>query len=120
MIKIFQRFGCGLIRTGQVNLRQKQYKYDNNPIDKSCNCSTCKNYTRAYLHQIVTQETVACHLLTVHNISFQLNLMKDIRESIKEQRYPNFVKKFMLDLYPNKEYPQWIIDALGAVNIELL
>ncbi|XP_012259501.2 queuine tRNA-ribosyltransferase catalytic subunit [Athalia rosae] len=114
------RFGCALIRTGQLNLRQQQYKHDFRPIDEFCSCSTCKNYTRAYLHQIVTQETVACHLLTVHNINFQLTLMRDIRTSIIEQRFPQFVQKFILDLYPDKEYPEWIVDALDAVNINLL
>ncbi|XP_015520075.1 queuine tRNA-ribosyltransferase catalytic subunit [Neodiprion virginianus] len=113
------RFGCALIRTGQLNLRQKQYKYDTAPIDDSCDCSTCKNYTRAYLHQIVTQETVACHLLSVHNINFQLRLMRDIRDSIKEQTFPQFVRKFMLELYPDGEYPTWITEALEAVDIKL-
>ncbi|XP_046746763.1 queuine tRNA-ribosyltransferase catalytic subunit [Diprion similis] len=113
------RFGCALIRTGQLNLRQRQYKYDAAPIDDSCDCSTCKTYTRAYLHQVVTQETVACHLLSVHNISFQLRLMRDIRDSIKEQRFPQFVQKFMSELYPDGEYPTWITEALEAVNIKL-
>ncbi|XP_043279928.1 queuine tRNA-ribosyltransferase catalytic subunit [Venturia canescens] len=113
------RFGCALVRTGQLNLRKGIYASDNNPIDESCHCSTCKTYTRAYLHHVVTVETVACHLLTVHNIAFQLRLMRDIRESICEDRFPKFVKDYMLDVYPDKEYPKWIVDALSAVNIEL-
>lgn len=90
------------------------------PIDESCPCSTCKTYTRAYLHQIVTIETVACHLLTVHNIAFQMKLMKDIRESIKQQKYPEFVQNYMLNVYPDKKYPEWIVNALQTVNITLL
>lgn len=90
------------------------------PIDESCPCSTCKIYTRAYLHQIVTKETVACHLLTVHNIAFQMKLMKDIRESIKQQKYPEFVQNYMLNVYPDKKYPTWIVNALQTVNITLL
>ncbi|XP_046812786.1 queuine tRNA-ribosyltransferase catalytic subunit [Vespa crabro] len=114
------RFGCALVRTGQLNLRQNQYSKDMRPIDESCPCSTCKTYTRAYLHQIVTIETVACHLLTVHNIAFQMNLMKDIRESIKQQKYPEFVQNYMLNVYPDKKYPEWIVNALQTVNITLL
>lgn len=68
----FQRFGCALVNTGQLNLKQKQFETDLNPIDKDCTCSTCKTYTRAYLHCIVTAETVACHLISVHNIAFQV------------------------------------------------
>ncbi|CAG4990541.1 unnamed protein product [Parnassius apollo] len=65
------RFGCALVKTGQLNLKQKQYETDLRPIDKDCSCSTCKNYTRAYIHCIVSVETVACHLISVHNIAFQ-------------------------------------------------
>lgn len=120
-IKIkFQRFGCALVKTGQLNLKQAQYKKDLRPIDEACECSTCKSYTRAYLHQIVTIETVSCHLLTVHNVAFQMKLMRDIRESIKEQRFPKFIQNYMLTVYPDKEYPAWIINALEAVNVTLL
>ncbi|KAK9704323.1 Queuine tRNA-ribosyltransferase [Popillia japonica] len=113
------RFGCALIMTGQLNLKQKQYKKDFNPIDKDCSCSTCKNYTRAYLHGIVTMHPVACHLLTVHNIAFQQRLMKSIRESITEQRFPEFVKIFVNGLYPQRDYPKWVTKALTSVNINL-
>ncbi|XP_033336735.2 tRNA-guanine transglycosylase isoform X1 [Megalopta genalis] len=114
------RFGCALISTGQLNLKQLQYSKDIRPIDETCDCSTCKTYTRAYLHHIVTIETAACHLLSIHNVAFQLRLMKDIRQSIKEQKFPEFIQQFMLNLYPNKEYPTWIINALNAVNVTLL
>ncbi|CAB0006790.1 unnamed protein product, partial [Nesidiocoris tenuis] len=60
----FQRFGCGLVDTGQINLKHKKYAFDFTPIQDDCGCSTCKRYTKAYLHTIVTQETVACHLIT--------------------------------------------------------
>ncbi|XP_012524264.1 queuine tRNA-ribosyltransferase catalytic subunit isoform X1 [Monomorium pharaonis] len=114
------RFGCALVKTGQLSLRQAQYKKDLKPIDESCECSTCKTYTRAYLHQIATVETVSCHLLTVHNIAFQMRLMRDIRDSIKAQRFPKFIQNYMLTVYPNKDYPTWIINALEAVNVTLL
>lgn len=109
-----------MIRSGQLSLRQQTYKYDLRPIDENCDCSTCKTYTRSYLHHIVTAETVACHLLTVHNIAFQLKLMKDMRTSIANQTFPKFIKDFMTTVYPNKEYPKWILDALNAVNVNLL
>ena len=101
-------------------MRQIQYKKDSRPIDESCECSTCKTYSRAYLHQIATVETVSCHLLTVHNIAFQMKLMQDIRDSIKEQRFPRFIQDYMLIVYTNKDYPTWIINALQAVNVTLL
>lgn len=105
--------------TGQLNLKQKTYKKDFTPIDKDCNCSTCKTYTRAYLHHIVTIHPTACHLLTTHNLAFQVRLMKNIQDSITSGKFPEFVIKFMSDLYPNKDYPSWITDSLAAVNIKL-
>lgn len=112
------RFGCVLAPNGQMNLKNNKYKIDFGPIDKNCICSTCKTYTRAYLHQIIS-ESVSCNLLSVHNLTYQMQLMKGIRDSIKENKFPQFVQKFMLDMYPDKNYPQWSIDALKSVNIEL-
>lgn len=106
--------------TGQMNLKSKIYKKDLNPIDKDCTCSTCKTYTRAYLHGIVTVHPVACHLLSVHNVAFQLRLMKSIRDNITMEKFPEFIQKYFLDIYPNKDYPSWVVDALEAVNINLL
>ncbi|XP_050306850.1 queuine tRNA-ribosyltransferase catalytic subunit [Anthonomus grandis grandis] len=114
------RFGCALLMDGQINLRKKQYEKDFSPIDKDCSCNTCKNYTRAYLHGIVTDLPVACHLVTEHNVAFQLRLMRSIRESILKGVFKEFVQTFMLNCYPDKAYPTWIRDSLKAVNIELL
>lgn len=89
------------------------------PIDENCECSTCKTYTRSYLHHIVTLEAVASTLLTVHNVAFQLRLMNDMRTSIVEKRFPEFIKDFMKVHFRNEPTPQWIIDALAAVNVNL-
>lgn len=70
---IFQRFGVALVREGQLKLKSAQYKLDMQPIDVNCECSTCKTYTRSYLHHIVRKEEVASSLLTVHNVAFQVN-----------------------------------------------
>lgn len=113
------RFGCALVSNGQINLKKGQYKMDFEPIDNKCICSTCKTYTRAYLNQIVSTESVSCSLLSVHNLTYQIQLMKGIRDSIKENKFPEFVLKFMTNMYPDKKYPQWCIDALHSVNIDL-
>ncbi|XP_039279752.1 queuine tRNA-ribosyltransferase catalytic subunit isoform X2 [Nilaparvata lugens] len=113
------RFGCGLTESGQINLKKQTYQCDYRPIEEHCDCSTCQRYTRAYLHSIVTVDTVACHLLTVHNISFQMRLMKSIQKSIEEDKFPEFVRNFMRKCFVEKEYPEWIVEALSAVNIHL-
>lgn len=115
----FQRFGCALVRSGQINLKQQQYALDMNPIDDECDCSTCKTYTRSYLHHIVTAEPVACSILSLHNVAYQLRLMKEIRQSIIDDRFPDFIREFMKRHFPDENIPQWIIDALAAVNVNL-
>jgi tRNA-guanine family transglycosylase len=67
-----QRFGTALVDTGQLALRQRIFEADFTPIDAACECYTCKNYTRAYLHTIVNREAVASQLLSIHNVAFQV------------------------------------------------
>lgn len=113
------RFGVALVPSGQLQLKNQKYRKDFQPIDSSCPCSTCKQYTRAFLHTIVTQEPVSCSLLTIHNLAYQLRLMKETRESITDDRFPEFVQAFMLKIYPKRNYPQWAVDALASVKIVL-
>ena len=67
----FQRFGNALVPSGKLNLKQQKYEKDLQPIDKDCQCSTCRNYTRAYLHMII-DEAVACSVISVHNVAYQV------------------------------------------------
>ncbi|KFB42161.1 AGAP003622-PA-like protein [Anopheles sinensis] len=113
------RFGCALTRAGQINLKQRIFAHDIRPIEEDCDCSTCRTYTRAYLHHIVTVEPVACSIVSVHNVAFQLKLMKDMRDAIQEDRFPEFVKSYMAVRFPDNTVPEWIRDALAAVNVSL-
>lgn len=111
------RFGCALVRSGQLNLKQQKYALDMDPIDEKCTCSTCKTYSKSYLHSVVS-DPIACSLITIHNVSFQLTLMKEVRISIEQDTFPEFVKTFMDELYP-VDKPKWIVDALDSVNIKV-
>lgn len=113
------RFGFALTSHGQLSLKHAKYKMDFESLEKNCICSTCKTYTRAYIHQIVSTEVVSSSLLSVHNLTYQMQLMKSVRDSIKENKFPEFVKDFMLKMYPNRNYPQWCIEALESVHINL-
>lgn len=108
------------METGQLNLKLKSFSQDFRPIDDQCECSTCKRYTRAYLHTIATVETVACNLITVHNVAYQLKLMRTLRQSIQEGTFVEFVYNFMDKMYPQKDYPVWAVEALKAVNLDLI
>ncbi|XP_064457419.1 queuine tRNA-ribosyltransferase catalytic subunit 1-like [Ornithodoros turicata] len=113
------RFGCALVPWGQLNLKQETFKNDTRPIEDGCPCTTCRDYTRAYLHHIVKQETVACHLVSIHNVNYQMRLMKSIRDNIIAGTFDTFVKDFMRNSFPKGDYPNWVVDALAAVNVTL-
>lgn len=78
--------------------------------------------TKAYIHHLVAKETVGAHLLTIHNVTYLLNLMAKAREAIVEDRYPKFVKDFFFGWYQGdkSKYPVWAIDALKIVGVDLL
>ena len=67
-----QRFGTALVAWGQLHLKNKRYAIDFEPIDRDCGCLTCKHHTRAYINCLLGREEVACHLLTIHNIYYQV------------------------------------------------
>ena len=110
------RFGHALTPKGDLSLKQQRYAYDLEPIDRSCPCYTCTHMTRAYLHGIMGHETLACHYLTLHNLYYQLDLMRRARKAIQEDRFPAFVQGFLDERYP-LQIPDWVISALARVNI---
>lgn len=114
------RFGTALVPSGQLKIRWNSMATDYRPIQSNCECFTCKNYTRAYLHALSAREISVCsQLLTLHNVAYLTRLMKRARTAILEGEFPKFVQDFMLDLHPKKNYPQWTIDALREAGIEL-
>ena len=75
----------GSLYTTQCNLRisNNQFEKDNNPIDKSCDCYTCQNFSRAYLHHLYSvKESLYLRLATIHNLRFIMNFIHKIREEI--------------------------------------
>jgi len=79
-----------------INILNSKYKKDDKPIDPECSCETCQNHSRAYLHHLFkTGELTAYRLATIHNLHFLLNLMKDMREAIKKDRFMELKKEWM-------------------------
>ena len=77
------RHGHAYTKYGKVNIKNSKYKRDFTPLD-DCDCYACKNYTKAYIrHLIVANETFGARLLSIHNIYFLHELMRQIRENIK-------------------------------------
>jgi len=115
------RFGTAIVPEGLLHLRKSKFADDFSPLDPTCQCMVCKNYTRAYLHSVVTKEEVGCHLVTIHNISFMMNLMKSMREAMIENRFPQFVLDFLGRHFPQgkETYPLWVVEALTAAGLDV-
>jgi queuine tRNA-ribosyltransferase len=89
------RNGQLITSTGVVNIKNAPYKMSEDPVDENCDCKVCKNYTRAYLnHLFRTNEMLGSILASYHNIYYYQSLMKQIRESIENNKFANFVKDF--------------------------
>ena len=89
------RHSFAMTSRGRLILKNKEFEKDFTPIDHECDCYTCKNYTRAYIrHLVKAEEILAARLISIHNIHFLQNLMKNIREAIKEDRFLEFKNEF--------------------------
>ena len=94
------RTGQAFTSRGTVNIKNARHILDERPLDKNCNCHTCSNFTRAYLHHLFrAQEILGLMLLSLHNIHFYLNLMKNIRFSIKNKNFDDFESSFLGQYY---------------------
>lgn len=121
------RFGNAVTKRGVLNMRQAAFATDFSPIEEGCGCKCCRpgpdglGVTRAFIHHNVGKETVAAHYLTIHNVHYQLNLMREAREAIIADEFPAFIREFFGRLYPEKtRYPDWAVTALRRVGVDLL
>lgn len=90
------RNGMAMIHTGRMNMKNKQYERDFRPIEESCGCYTCRNYTRAYIrHLYKSEELLVFRLVTIHNLYFLLQFMRDMREAIVQGNFSEFREHFI-------------------------
>ena len=89
---------------GRFNISVSAFKRDFSPIDESCGCYTCKNYTKAYLnHLIKGKEMLSSTLLTIHNEYFIVNLVAKMRQSIIDGNFFEFKEEFLGRFYASRE-----------------
>ncbi len=81
---------------GKVSIKQARFREDSKPLDPECQCNTCQHYSRAYLrHLYLSGEILGMRLNTLHNLHFFLNMMKNARNAILENRFAAFKKEFL-------------------------
>ena len=89
------RNGMLFTASGRVVIKNSRYRDDMRPLDETCGCYTCRNYSRAYLrHLFMSHEILSYHLNTIHNLHYYLTLMAGIRKSIEEDNFARFYKDF--------------------------
>jgi queuine tRNA-ribosyltransferase len=93
------RNGYLFTSVGVIKIRNAKYKKDTKPLDQDCTCSTCLNYSRAYLHHLQkTNEIIGSRLNTLHNLHYYLELMRSMREAIENNLFEEFRKNFYAKL----------------------
>jgi len=88
--------------SGVLSMRNAAYKDDFTPVDKDCNCYTCRNYTRAYLrHLFIAKEILALELASIHNLFFYLSLVTEARKRILDGTFYEWKNKLVNKLSVN-------------------
>ncbi len=92
---------------GQLRLSKVEHRFSEEPLDKSCDCSTCRKYTRAYVqHQVSGGHALGAQLLGVHNLRHYQVLMKRLRAAIVRGTFEDEVKVLREQLTPRRKVPQ--------------
>jgi len=90
------RNGTAFTRDGTLNLKNAQYRSDPQPIEPGCTCPVCSRFSRAYLrHLIKADEILGLQLVTIHNLHFYLQLLRDARQAILENHFTSFRTTFV-------------------------
>jgi queuine tRNA-ribosyltransferase len=89
------RNGWLYTQTGVVKIRNAEYQMDTRPIDEECSCSTCQQFSRAYLkHLLKNNEILGARLATIHNLHYFLDLMAKMRDAIANNEFDEFRQNF--------------------------
>ncbi len=90
------RHQAAMTRTGRINLMNAANSRADRPIDDTCDCYTCRNFTRAYLrHLIIAKEMLAATLISIHNLFTLLQLVREARQAIIDGVFDRFATEFL-------------------------
>ena len=91
--------GTGFTSTGRVRITRGVHLTSDEPLDATCTCSTCRTFSRAYLHHLLKcSEPLGPRLLTIHNLHYYLDLMRQAREAIDAGVYASFAKQKLAEM----------------------
>ncbi|MGB0405584.1 MAG: tRNA-guanine transglycosylase, partial [Fusobacterium sp.] len=102
------RHGTVFTKYGRLVIKNASYAEDDRPLDEGCNCYVCRNYKRGYIrHLLKAGEILGQRLTTYHNLYFLVNLMKNARKAILEDRFIEFKEEFIKN-YSLRKDSEWI------------
>jgi queuine tRNA-ribosyltransferase len=97
------RHNTAMVHKDKLNLTNAVFAKDSHPIDDTCTCYTCQHFSRAYLrHLIVAKEMLSATLLSIHNLHTLLEFVKEMRQSILDARFTDFVENYNTGEYNGK------------------
>lgn len=89
------RSGVVFTRRGSLRITHRSFRKDKYPLDAGCSCYACTNFTRLYIHHLVkSKELLGTQLIVLHNLTFYLDLMAQMREAIENRRFEAFRSEF--------------------------
>jgi queuine tRNA-ribosyltransferase len=90
------RNGTAFTSAGTINLKNAEYSKDKRPIEDNCECATCREFSRGYIrHLIKAEEILGLRLITLHNLHFYLDLMRQARDKIDKGTFEQFRREFV-------------------------
>jgi queuine tRNA-ribosyltransferase len=95
------RNGTAFTATGALNLKNAVFALDKRPIEENCSCDVCREFSRGYIrHLIKAEEILGLRLITLHNLHFYLNLMRQARSEIEKGTFDQFRRMFVAEYKP--------------------
>ena len=89
------RNGWLFTRFGDIKIKNAKHKHDTRPLDESCTCYACQNFSRAYLHHLHRAgEILGAQLNTIHNLHFYQTIMAEMRETIEQGQFADWQAQF--------------------------
>ena len=97
--------GTAFTSTGRVRVTRGVYRSSDAPLDAACACSTCGTFSRAYLHHLVKcSEPLGPRLLTIHNLHYYLELMREARGAITDGVYAAFARQRLSEMDRHEQF----------------
>ena len=95
------RNGAALTRAGRINMRNREYATDHDPLEPGCTCYTCTHFSRAYVRHLVKSSEILAHqLLSIHNLHLLLTLMREMRAAIFDGTFADYANAFLATYQP--------------------